>query len=107
MATLISEACIACGACLPECPNDAIFEGEDLYFIEPERCTECVTFFGEEQCAKVCPVDVCLPDPDFRESEQALIAKAQALHPGRDLPNPIPSHFNPHPPKHKGDHNDI
>ncbi|HIB83318.1 MAG TPA: YfhL family 4Fe-4S dicluster ferredoxin, partial [Chromatiaceae bacterium] len=73
MATMITEECINCGACEPECPNEAISEGEDIYVINPSRCTECVGHFGEEQCAAVCPVDCCVPDPNIVESEEELI----------------------------------
>ena len=93
MATIILDECIACGACLPECPNQAIFEGEDLYFIEPDRCTECVGFHDEEACAAVCPVDVCLPNPDIIESESDLLEKARRLHPETQFPPDFPSHF--------------
>ena len=61
---MITDECILCGACEPECPNEAITEGEEIYVIDPEKCTECVGFFDEPQCALVCPVDCCVPDPD-------------------------------------------
>ena len=64
MAYMITEECISCGACEPECPNEAISEGEEIYVIDPDKCTECVGFFDEAQCAAVCPVDCCVPDPD-------------------------------------------
>ena len=64
MAYMITDECILCGACEPECPNEAITEGEEIYVIDPEKCTECVGFFDEPQCALVCPVDCCVPDPD-------------------------------------------
>ena len=57
MATLITDECINCGVCEPECPNAAISEGEDFYEIEPDLCTECVGFHGEEACQEVCPVE--------------------------------------------------
>jgi ferredoxin len=93
MATLIVDSCINCGACEPACPNDAIRPGEEVFVISPERCTECVGFHDEEQCAKVCPVDSCLPDPDRVESESTLLARAKALHPGTSFPDPPPSRF--------------
>jgi ferredoxin len=93
VATLIVETCINCGACEPACPNTAIREGEALYVIDPERCTECVGFHAEEQCAKVCPVDSCLPDPDREEAELVLVARARRLHPKRNFPSPLPSRF--------------
>lgn len=64
MAYMITDECILCGACEEECPNEAISEGEEVYVIDPEKCTECVGFFDEPQCALVCPVDCCVPDPD-------------------------------------------
>ena len=109
MATLITEECINCGACLPRCPNNAIYEGgqafelngethppltEDIYYIVPEKCTECVGFFGREECATVCPVDCCIPYPQIPETENALIERARALHPEQDFPADFPSRFN-------------
>ncbi len=80
MATFITEECINCGACEPECPNEAISEGDDIYVIDPERCTECVGFHGDEACQSVCPVECCIPNPDLRESEAKLLERAQKLH---------------------------
>ena len=114
MAIIITDECINCGACEPECPNNAIYEGgvewsfadgtnvsgdvvrldgssidadeqnepvsDDLYYIVPEKCTECVGFHEEPQCAAVCPVDCCVDDPDIRESEEELLAKKDKLH---------------------------
>ena len=114
MAIMITEECINCGACEPECPNNAIYEGgvewsfsdgttvtgpvtkldgeevdaadqhapvaEDFYYIVPEKCTECVGFHEEPQCAAVCPVDCCVDDPDYRESEEILLAKKAKMH---------------------------
>jgi ferredoxin len=81
MATHITEACINCGVCVPECPNDAIALGPEIHVIDPELCTECVGFYDREQCQEVCPVDCCLPDPRRRESEAELFERAKALHP--------------------------
>jgi ferredoxin len=64
MAYKINEECIACGACEPECPVEAISEGDDIYIINPEVCIECSGHFETPQCADVCPVDACEPDPD-------------------------------------------
>lgn len=75
------------------CPNHAISPGEQIFVIDHHRCTECVSFHEEEQCARVCPVDACLPDPDREESEQQLLARAEKLHPKRKLPSPLPSRF--------------
>tara|TARA_B100000686_G_C16395809_1_gene764742 strand:- start:257 stop:589 length:333 start_codon:yes stop_codon:yes gene_type:complete len=86
MATIITDECINCGVCEPECPNGAISEGEDYYVIEPDLCTECVGFHGEEACQEVCPVDCCIPDPDKRESEEELLERAKALHPDDTFP---------------------
>jgi ferredoxin len=79
MAFLINEECINCGACEPECPNQAISAGDDIYLIDPEKCTECVGHFDEQQCAEVCPVDACVPDPDHEESKEELEAKSQKI----------------------------
>ena len=86
MATIITDECINCGVCEPECPNGAISEGEDYYVIEPDLCTECVGFHGEEACQEVCPVDCCIPDPERRESEEELLERAKALHPDDTFP---------------------
>ena len=93
MATLIVDDCINCGACEPACPNSAIREGEALYVINPQRCTECVGFHDTEQCAAVCPTEACLPDPDREEVESVLLARARVLHPHKTFQDPIPSRF--------------
>lgn len=114
MAIIITEECINCGACEPECPNNAIYEGgmdwsisdgtgvggkykledgkevdaserqnpidEEIYYIVPDKCTECVGFHEEPQCAAVCPVDCCVPDPDREESEEELLQRKSKLH---------------------------
>ena len=114
MAIKITEECINCGACEPECPNNAIYAGgaewrlsdktavsgtfttksgltleadapqealsADLYYIVPDKCTECVGFHDEPQCASVCPVDCCVPDEAIVESKEELLEKKAALH---------------------------
>ena len=114
MAIIITDECINCGACEPECPNNAIYEGGadwkysdgtslkgiiqssngintmaddpkepvdmDVYYIVTDKCTECVGFHDEPQCAAVCPVDCCVDDPDHVESEEELLAKKDFLH---------------------------
>ncbi len=87
MATVITDECINCGACEPECPNGAISEGEEIYVIDPSLCTECVGFHGDEACQTVCPVECCIPDPDTRESEQQLLERAVKLHPDQSFPS--------------------
>jgi ferredoxin len=86
MATHITEECINCGACEPECPNEAISEGDDIYVIDPNLCTECVGFHGYEACQAVCPVACCLPDPAHVETEEALLSRARTLHPDKSFP---------------------
>ena len=81
MATYITDDCINCGACEPECPNDAIAEGDEIYEIDSNLCTECVGFHTEEACQSVCPVECCLPNPDKREEEADLAQKALRIHP--------------------------
>jgi ferredoxin len=79
MALIITDECINCDVCEPECPNDAIFQGELIYEIHPDRCTECVGHFDKPQCQQVCPVD-CIPlDPNHKESQADLLAKYQRL----------------------------
>jgi ferredoxin len=75
MALLITDECINCDVCEPECPNGAISQGAEIYVIDPHRCTECVGHFDEPQCRKVCPVD-CIPvNPEFVETKDELFAK--------------------------------
>ena len=79
MALRITEECINCDVCEPECPNEAISMGEEIYIIDPERCTECVGHFDTPQCVEVCPVD-CIPgDPEHEETEDELWAKYRCL----------------------------
>jgi len=80
MALMITEECINCGACEPECPNQAISAGDERYIIDPAKCTQCVGHFDEPQCASVCPVDACKPDPNHVESREELQAKYNKLH---------------------------
>ena len=80
MAYKITEECINCGACEPECPNQAISAGDTIYVIDPDKCTECVGSFDSSQCAAVCPVDACVPDPAHVENKDALLAKHKKLH---------------------------
>ncbi|MSR25075.1 MAG: YfhL family 4Fe-4S dicluster ferredoxin, partial [Nitrospiraceae bacterium] len=92
MSLLITTECISCGACVPECPNEAIFEsrsdaeakgnhvgeGQGDYVITNDRCTECVGHFDEPQCAAVCPVDnCCISDPLYPETTQVLLDRAK------------------------------
>jgi ferredoxin len=114
MAIIITDECINCGACEPECPNNAIYEGgidwsiqegttitgqytledgsvveanamqnaidDDVYYIVPDKCTECQGFHEEPQCAAVCPVDCCVQDEDRVESVEKLLARQARLH---------------------------
>ncbi|MFQ6617744.1 MAG: YfhL family 4Fe-4S dicluster ferredoxin [Fidelibacterota bacterium] len=73
MAMYITEECINCGACEPECPTESISEGDEIYIIDPATCTECVGFYDDSQCVEVCPVDCILSDG--KESEDELMAK--------------------------------
>src|SRR5215467_8741653 len=109
MATMITAECINCGACEPECPNTAIYQGavqwqaqdgamhpalsNDIFYIVPEKCTECVGFHDHEACAAVCPVDCCVPNPDIPETHEVLLARARTLHPGESIPDDAPSRF--------------
>ena len=79
MALLITDDCINCAVCEPECPNDAIFEGDEIFEIDAKLCTECVGHFDEPQCVAICPVD-CIPkDPDNEENEEQLKKKYEEL----------------------------
>ena len=102
MAIIITDDCINCGACEPECPNNAIYEpdvewrwsdgtkvpddteqkpvSDEFYFIVTDKCTECKGFHDEPQCASVCPVDCCLTDEDNIETEEELLGKKAKMH---------------------------
>ncbi len=84
MALMITDECINCGACVPECPNEAISEGDDIHVIAPEKCTECVGWYDEPQCVQVCPVDCIVDDPDHKETKEQLIEKFKKLHPDKE-----------------------
>jgi ferredoxin len=105
---MITSECINCGACEPECPNTAIYQGgvewelngvthpalsNDIFYIVPDKCTECVGFFDQEACAAVCPVDCCVPNPQIPETEEQLIARSKQLHPETDFGTEFPSRF--------------
>lgn len=108
MSTTITSECINCGACEPECPNTAIYAGgvewelngaispaiaQDIFYIVPAKCTECVGFHDHEACAAVCPVDCCVPDPANPETEAVLLARARVLHPEETFADDAPSRF--------------
>jgi len=109
MATMITSECINCGACEPECPNTAIYQGgvewlgtdgamhpaldDQIFYIVPEKCTECVGFHDQEACAAVCPVDCCVPNPQIVESHDVLLGRARTLHPETSIPDDAPSRF--------------
>lgn len=79
MALMITDECINCDVCEPECPNDAIYQGELIYEIDPNKCTECVGHFDEPQCQQVCPVD-CIPlNPEVVETPEQLLLKYKRL----------------------------
>ena len=95
MALKITDECINCGVCEPECPNTAIYEGgvewefdgesfdplnDEHYYIVPKKCTECVGHFETSQCAEVCPVECCVVDESLGESFDDLVAKYEAMH---------------------------
>jgi ferredoxin len=83
MALMITDECINCDVCDPECPNDAISAGEEIYVIDPNKCTECVGHFDKPQCQIVCPVD-CIPlNPDVVESKAELQEKYLRLMAGK------------------------
>lgn len=82
MALLITDECINCDVCQPACPNEAISEGEEIYVINPDRCTECVGHHDKPQCVAVCPVECIIPDPDRVEDRETLHAKFLLLEHG-------------------------
>jgi ferredoxin len=79
MALIITDDCINCDVCEPECPNDAIYQGTEIYVIDPNKCTECVGHFDTPQCQQVCPVD-CIPlDINHSETQAELMVKYRDL----------------------------
>ncbi|MDH5469240.1 MAG: YfhL family 4Fe-4S dicluster ferredoxin [Gammaproteobacteria bacterium] len=83
MALMITDECINCDVCEPECPNDAIYQGDEIYEINPALCTECVGHFETSQCVEVCPVE-CIPlNPDYVESKTQLMLKYEQLMAGK------------------------
>lgn len=79
MALRITDDCINCDVCEPECPNQAIYQGEWIYEIHPNRCTECVGHFDTPQCVAVCPVDCIIQDSEHPETKEQLQDKYQQL----------------------------
>jgi ferredoxin len=79
MSLLINDECINCDVCEPECPNGAISQGDEIYEIDPNLCTECIGHFDEPQCIEVCPVDCIVKDPDHEETEDQLMKKYKLL----------------------------
>ncbi len=79
MSLMITDECINCDVCEPECPNEAIYQGEEIYEIDPDKCTQCVGHFEQPQCQEVCPVG-CIPlDPGHEETQEQLLEKYHAL----------------------------
>ena len=79
MALMITDECINCDVCEHECPNNAISQGEEIYEIDPNLCTECVGHFETSKCVEVCPVE-CIPvNPDYRESKDVLLERYHYL----------------------------
>ena len=87
MALIITDECINCDVCEPECPNDAIYQGEEIYEIESNHCTECVGHFNVPQCVEVCPVECIIVDPRHTESEELLLARYHLLMTQKDIAN--------------------
>ena len=76
---IIASQCTVCGACEFECPNAAIRLKNDMYIIDPKKCTECIGHFDEPQCVAVCPVECIDPDPAHPETTEQLLAKLARL----------------------------
>ena len=79
MSLFITDECINCDVCEPECPNDAIYQGDEIYEINPSLCTQCIGHYDEPQCQQVCPVDCILIDEVNPETEDQLQAKYEKL----------------------------
>ena len=79
MALMINPTCVNCAVCEPECPNGAISDGDPVYTIDPDKCTECVGYFAESQCMDVCPVECIVPNPQRPETREQLQRKFEQL----------------------------
>jgi ferredoxin len=79
MALMVTEECINCDVCEPECPNGALSKGDNIYIIDHSQCTECVAHYDSPQCVEVCPVDCIVQDPAHVESNEQLHAKFEGL----------------------------
>jgi len=79
MALLITDLCINCDVCEQECPNEAITQGEEIFVIDPDRCTECVGHYDKPQCIESCPVDCIIANPDRVEGPDKLLAKYKIM----------------------------
>ncbi len=79
MSLIINDECINCDVCEPECPNGAISQGDEIYVINPDLCTECVGHFTVPQCVEVCPVDCIIKDPGYPETNEELRLKYKNL----------------------------
>lgn len=79
MALFITDECINCDVCEPECPNEAIYMGPEIYEINPELCTECVGHFDTQQCVDVCPVECIFVDPNHTETQEQLMEKFRKI----------------------------
>ena len=80
MSLLITDECINCDVCEPECPNEAIYMGDEIYEIDPDKCTECVGHYDNPTCVSVCPIDCIIKDPNIVEDEETLLAKFIKMH---------------------------
>ena len=87
MALTITDECINCDVCEPECPNNAIYQGDEIYEIEPHHCTECVGHFEVSQCFEVCRVECIIVDPQRTESDEVLLARYHMLVGHKDSAN--------------------
>ena len=85
MALFITDQCINCDVCEPECPNEAIYQGEEIYEIDWKLCTECVGHFETQQCVEICPVECILVDPNHEETQTELEDKFLRLNPDSKL----------------------
>lgn len=85
MALTITEECINCDVCEPQCPNTAIYMGEEIYEINPDLCTECVGHHDEPQCQVICPVECIVIHPQWQEGQDALMEKYRRLTAGADI----------------------
>jgi ferredoxin len=84
MAVKITDICINCGACIDECPVEAIVDdsenptGEETYYVYPDKCVECVGYYDSPACAEACPTEGCIVWDECKEGQTCREDRGEA-----------------------------